>query len=197
MNLPPVDLSKIPKKQLAMLAEVPFSEAVLEESKKSHVLVAVFPLSILKIRNQIASKLFYDQSWYNNESFAKEREVKWQLVRKTPVDNSTSKNWLEQQALIGKDDEVPTAQVMVYTIIGHHLATSERLFEHIYVRTSSVGSDGNRVNVGNFDSHGLNVNNYWDDNRNDNLGVSSARNFYFLSEPRNALLSESVSFNGL
>jgi hypothetical protein len=36
-------------------------------------------------------------------------------------------------------------------------------------------SDGNRVNVGNFDADGLNVNNNWDDNRNDNLGLSSAR----------------------
>ena len=38
-----------------------------------------------------------------------------------------------------------------------------------------VDSDGNRVNVGNFDSQGLNVNNNSDDNRNDNLGLSSAR----------------------
>ena len=165
------------QEQLAMLAEVPFSEAVLEESKKSHVLVAVFPLSILKIRNQIASKLFYDQSWYNNESFAKECEVKWQLVRKTPVDNSTSKNWQEQQALIGKNDEVPTAQVMVYTIIGHHLATSERLFEHIYVRTSSVDSGGRRVDVGDFDSRGLGVNDWWAGHRIGSIGVSSARKF--------------------
>lgn len=36
-------------------------------------------------------------------------------------------------------------------------------------------SDGNHVNVGNFDSKGLNVNRNGDDNRNDNLGLSSAR----------------------
>jgi hypothetical protein len=46
----------------------------------------------------------------------------------------------------------------------------------------SVNSDDNRVSVGNFDSNGLNVNNNSDDNRNDNLGVASARNFYFSSE---------------
>lgn len=48
-----------------------------------------------------------------------------------------------------------------------------------------VNSDGNRVNLGDFDSDGLNVDNYWDDNRNSYLGVSVARNF-FLSI-RNAL----------
>jgi len=168
------------RQQLAALLEIPFSEAVLEQSKDTHVLVAVFPLSILDIRGKVDSKLFYNQSWYNKESFAKEHgEVTWQLVHKTPVDNSTSKNWQEQQVLLGKEDEVPTAQVMVYTIIGHYLATGERLFEHIYVRTSSVDSDGVRVFVGVFDSRGLYVGPYfWDGPRSGGfLGVSSARKF--------------------
>ena len=166
------------RQQLAALSEIPFSEPVLEQSKDTHVLVAVFPLSILEIRGKVDSKLFYDQSWYNKESFAKERgEVSWQLVRKTPVDDSTSKNWQEQQALIAKDDEVPSARVMVYTIVGHYLATGERLFEHIYVRTSSVVSVGLRVCVGGFGSFGLGVGYFWDASRLDRLGVSSARKF--------------------
>ena len=40
-----------------------------------------------------------------------------------------------------------------------------------------MDSGGNRVNLGNFVASGLNVNNYWDDNRNDNIGLASARNF--------------------
>lgn len=166
------------RQQLAALSEIPFSDAVLEQAKDTHVLVAVFPLSILEIRDKADSKLFYDQDWYNKESFAKEHgEVTWQLVRKTPVGNSTSKNWQKQQALIAKDDEVPSAQVMVYTIIGHFLATGERLFENVYVRTLSVGSGGYRVYVGYFDAKGLYVCSNWDDYRHDDLGVSSARKF--------------------
>lgn len=163
------------RQQTLALSEIPFSEEVLQKAKDTHVLVAVFPLSVLEIRGKVDSKLFYDQSWYNKESsFAKERgETSWQLVLKTPVDNSTSKNWEEQLALIS--EEVPTAQVMVYTIIGHYLATGERLFEHIYVRTSSVDSDGYRVYVGYFDSDGLDVYDYWDAYRDDDVGVSSAR----------------------
>ena len=42
-------------------------------------------------------------------------------------------------------------------------------------RQISVTSDDNRVNVGNFDENGLNVNNNWDDNYNSNLGVSASR----------------------
>jgi hypothetical protein len=165
------------KAQLAALAEIPFSEAVLEQCKDTHVLVAVFPLSILDIRSKAnVRKLFYDQSWYNGESFAKSRgKIGWQLVRKTPVSNSTSKNWSEQQALISQDDETPTAQVLAYTIIGHFLATGERLFEKIYVRTSSVDSGGGRVSLGDFDATGLWVDSFWDGRRVGVLAVSSAR----------------------
>jgi len=164
--------------QLAALSVIPFSEAVLQQSKDDHVLVAVFPLSILEIRGKVERKFFYNHetAWYNEQSFAKEHgEVNWQLVRKTPADNSTSKNWQEQQALFGKDDIVPTAQVLVYTIIGHLLATGGRLVERKYARTSSVDSDGNCVYVSDVGSNGLGVSDYWDAVRYDNEDLSSAR----------------------
>jgi hypothetical protein len=163
---------------LAALSEIPFSEAVLQQSKDTHILVAVFPLSILEIRGKVERKLFYNHetAWYNEQFFAKEHgEVNWQLVRKTPVDNSTSENWQEPQALFGKDDEVPTAQAMVYTIIGHLLATGERLVERKYAYTSSVDSDGNRVYVIDVGSNGLGISDYWDAVGYDNEDLSSAR----------------------
>lgn len=164
--------------QLSALAEIPFTEAELREVKDTHVLVAVFPLSINEVRGKMTAKLFYDQSWYNKESFAKDRgDVSWQLVRKTQVENSTSKTWDEQKALLAKNEETPTARVMVYTIIGHFLATGERLFEKVYVRCSDVDSVGGRVGVGLFDADGLDVDNYWGALRLDFVGVASARKF--------------------
>ena len=167
------------RQQIAGLSEIPFSEATLEQCKETHVLVAVFPLSILEIRGKVAQgqRLFYDQDWYNKQAFAKEKgETEWKLVRKTPVENSTIKTWPEQQALLANNEETPTARVMVYTIIGHFLATGERLFEKIYVRCSDVGSVGSRVRVGSFDSVGLFVYYYyWDAFRLDGVGVSAAR----------------------
>jgi len=120
-------------------------------------------------------KLFYEQNWYDKEFFAEDRgEVAWQLVCKTPVDNSLSKDWPEQQALISKDDEVPSAQVMVYTIIGHFFAIGERLFEKVYVRTSSIASGGSRVNVGSFDRSGLDIRSNLDGGRYGNVGLASS-----------------------
>lgn len=168
------------RQQFAVLSEIPFSEAVLEQSKDTHVLVAVFPLSILEIRGKVPSDqcLFYNQDWYNKESFAKDRgETAWHLVRKTPVENSTSKTWDEQQVLLAENEETPTTRVMTYTIIGHFLDTGERLFKNIYVRCSDVDSRGDRVLVGCFDSYGLLVSSYWGVSCRDFIGVASARKF--------------------
>ena len=165
------------RQQLDALSEVPFTEAILEECKDTHVLVAVFPLSIFEIRGKVQGKgLFYSQDWYNKQAFAKDRgEIEWQLVRKTPIANSTSKTWPDQQALLSENEETPKARVMVYTMIGHFLATGERLLEKIYVRCSDVDSDGHHVAVGVFDSDGLIVNDRWGDDRNVSLGLASAR----------------------
>ena len=168
------------KQQLTALSEIPWNKAVLEECKDTHVLIAILPLSILEIRGKVEHKLFYshEDAWYNKESFEKSKgELGWQLIRKTPVENSTSKMWQDQQALLGKTDETPKAQVMVYTIIGHFLATGVRLFENVYVRCSDVDSDGRRVGVGDFDSKGLVVNSLSDGHCYDHLGLSSARKF--------------------
>jgi hypothetical protein len=169
------------KAQLSALAEIPLTEAELRECKDIHVLVAVFPLSILDNRGKVERKLFYshEDAWYNNkQAFAKDKgEARWQLVRKTPVENSTNKTWSDQQALLAKNEETPTAQIMTYTIIGHFLSTGERLFENVYVRCSDLDSDGRRVDVGGFGSGGLDVSDDSDGVCYDILGLSSARKF--------------------
>ncbi len=166
--------------QLNDLAEVPFSEEVLRSCKDTHVLAAVFPMSIIDIRTFTGGfsdkTLFFPQDWYDNEAFAKDKgEVSWQLVRKEPIAGSTAKTWNDQQALLSKDEETPTARIVVYTMIGHFLATGEYLFEKIYVRSVDLGSDGYRVLVGLFDSDGLYVYDYWDVYRDGNVGLSAAR----------------------
>ena len=165
------------KQQSAYLAEIPFAESVLEACKNTHVLVAVFPLSLLDMRGICKDQgLFYNQDWYNKQGFAKEKgEVGWQLIRKTPVDDSTSKTWDEQNKLLSKDEEVPSVRAVVYTMVGHYKATDERLFEKVWVRCSDLDSDGYRVLVGSFDARGLDVSISWDGHRDDNLGLASAR----------------------
>ena len=165
------------KQQISALAEVPFTKEVLESHKDTHILVAVFPMSILDIK-KMDNKLFYPitGAWFESRKFAKSKgTTSWQLVRKTPVEDSMSKTWKEQQVLLSKDDETPSARVMVYTIIGHYMNTGETLFRSVCVRTSSVGFNDVRVYVGLFYAGGLFLNGYWDNGRFDHLGTISAR----------------------
>ncbi|MBU0531489.1 hypothetical protein KJ910_03285 [Patescibacteria group bacterium] len=163
---------------LAALQHVPFDEATLKACAKTHILVADVGLSLLDIRSKVDRALFYSHgdSWYNGEEFAKRTEqTRWRLIRKTPVPNSTSKTWSEQQTLIADTDEVPSARQVVYTTILHYLVTGERLFEHVYVRTCDVDSHGSRVRVGGFDSDGIDVDRWGGDLPDSDVGVSSAR----------------------
>lgn len=172
------------KRQLAYMAKVPFPEETLRECKDTHILVAYAPTAIVTVRTKTASvklppnhRMFYQQDWYDNNAVGNDAGVlEWHLVRKISVPDSKSKTWPEQQDLIDHGiDEIPEANVMVYTIIGHFLNTGERLFEKEYVRTRTIDSNGYRVRVGYFDARGLDVGNWRDDNRNDYIGLSAAR----------------------
>jgi len=160
------------------LANIPFSRKTLESCRDTYILVAVFPLSVNDVHYKAPTVIFFDaSSLWAADRFAtyKGDGVSWQLIRKTPVPNSFGKTYQEQQALLSKNEEVPTARVLVYAIIGHYLATGERLFNRGFVRSSDVGLDGHWVYVGDFVAGGLHDHNDWDYNRYDYLGVSSAR----------------------
>lgn len=164
------------KRQLAYMAEVPYSEATLIACKDTHVAVAVFRFSGMEVREKVKSKkVFCKQDWYDEQAFANEKGAfEWHLVRKTHVKDSTSKTWDEQQGLLSPDEETPTFQVLTYTVIGHFLATGEKLFENVYVRTSSFGSDGYRVLAG-WSSGGFSVAGDSGGYRSGSLAVSSSR----------------------
>lgn len=66
--------------------------------------------------------------------------------------------------------------------IGHLVAVTLDLRCHGWERATFVDSNGNHVNVGNFDGDGLNVNNWNDDDPNSNVGVASSRQSLCLQE---------------
>ncbi|MFA5052519.1 MAG: hypothetical protein WC565_00440 [Parcubacteria group bacterium] len=175
------------KEQLDVLAEVPFTEDTLKECRKTHVLVSVFPLSILDIRGRVEHELFEDHAdaWINGQAFANERgDASWCLIRKTPVDGSTYRDWFGQQALLAKNEETPTTRAMTYMIIGHYLTTGERLFEYVRVRCRDVDPGlGGRVSIGYSGEEGISISALWLDKCSDTVGVSTARKFDKVPNP--------------
>ncbi len=172
---------KLSAKSKKLFLSVPFSAATLQACAETHVLVACGALSLMDVR-QAQTGLFYAKSdpWYGaaSEQFARSKvKAGWQLVRKNPVPDSTRKTWVEQNALLGADEQVPSASVLAQAILIHYLETEERLYETIYVRVSDVRSGGALVDLGIFDQGGLGVFRNWVSDRNSDIGLASSRKF--------------------
>jgi hypothetical protein len=179
--------------QLAMLAEVSIDgvsgadlEAMFEECKNTHLLVAGFPMTIVDIRKKTPGKkpkksfYSYQDAWYNTQAFATDELVRfcWHLIRKTEVENSRGAAFEAQWRLLGPEDYVPRACDLVYAVVLYFMVTRERLLASRYIRCIDLSSDsGGRVHVGFFGADGLNIVDYWGDNDNpeDYIGLSSAR----------------------
>ncbi len=176
------------KGQLAFLTRVPYTEEVLRACKDTHILVAVFELSILDVLDATkrfgGSKFqgvfeigeFFHPALSERERILSEKcELGWYLVRKKAVADSTHKTSAEQQALLGLDEKIPSCQLLVYTITGHMFKGGEVWFKDFWVRTSALEAD-THVCVGKFSSHKLyTVFVCKDGSKSEDLGILSVK----------------------
>lgn len=162
----------------ADLREIPFSEQVLDAHKDTHILIAHFPLSLQKLWDICYGKdkdqkilrglpFNFQQSRIFDKS---DSNAHWRLVRKKPIENSVSKNWDEQKALLSKNEEVPGIEFVVYIIICHFLATGERLLEDVLVRCINPIYEYRSI-VGNFDDDGVKISAVKDYEKNKKIGL--------------------------
>lgn len=170
-------------KQIMALAESLLSQDTLRWCKDNGYAVIPAPpkaMSILDVR-EIQSAHFYPKTggWYSKEKGKFVREDKtsfgWLAIKKTSVDDSTNKNWNEQTRLLSKVEKVPNAAEMSWFITTYFEVRSVRLFEDVYVRTSSLDSTDDRVRVGYFGAEGLYVSYVWVGGRIGLIGVSASR----------------------
>ncbi len=165
---------------MALAGSLPSAD-VLKWCKDNDYAVVPAPptaISMLGVR-EVKSANFYSKTggWYADQKFAREDKTGngWLMVKKTPVADSTSKSWDEQTPLLSGVERVPNAAEMSWFITTYFEVRGVRLFASIYVRTSSVDSDGDHVFVGDFGARGLGVVDWSDDGRDSDVGVSSAR----------------------
>ena len=167
--------------QVAALAEAIPSVELLEWCKENGYAVMSAPptaMSTLEVR-ALKPDLFYSKTggWYAHQKFASEDKTSsgWLLIKKTPIADSTSKMWGEQNKLLSKFETVPNAAQMCWFITTYYEVRGVRLFEGVYVRTSSLILNGVNVRVGDFVSDRLHVLDCRNDYRIGNLGLSAAR----------------------
>ncbi|MCL5017318.1 MAG: hypothetical protein M1155_01465 [Patescibacteria group bacterium] len=169
------------RSEIATLQDVPFSEATLRACKDTHVLVAVFSLSILEmLSNKMLQPLFSvgdteKAPWFKKEKFFwKEGEVRWCLIRKNPEDDSFNEEWVDQLSRFGMHSDPARVRMAVYAALGHFLKTGERMFAEGMARCAELDESGRRITVGPFKEDGLRIQAWWDDSRAYFVGAASA-----------------------
>lgn len=149
--------------ELQKLAEVPFSEKVLAQCADTHILVANFGTSIFALREKVGHSLFGGENpWEEKPTFVHTaHSAAWQLIRKTPVPESAYKTWEQQQGLLVEHEEVPSAQAVVYTLVGHFLKQNQRFFADYVVRCREAVSTCYGATVCGFDENTQLQVNFW------------------------------------
>ena len=149
------------RRQLGDLVNVPFAESVLEECRDTHVLTAVFPLSVVDIRDKTRYGLFCRDDWRQVSACTQrwpDKSAYWCLVRKTPVPDSGNRTFEDQERLLAPDDLVSPTRDLVYAIIGRYLLAEEYLFGDVEVRCDDIDACGSHATVSPFSvSRGINV----------------------------------------
>ena len=159
------------------------SHEVLEWCRDHNFMLAAGPakpMSLLEVR-ELQPKHFCSKSggWYaeDKEKFSRNDKVetRWIMLRKEPIDDSTSKNWGEQQALLSELEIVPNIAELTWGVTTYKAVRGIYLLQNVYVRTSSLGSDGNHVLGGSFDGVGFEVYYNGDSDRYDRIGLAGLR----------------------
>lgn len=169
-------------KDLKSLEKIPWDAKTRRKFRDTHILFPTFPLSILEMKAKAPAGLFHEQDWYNGHAFAhSERpEVRWHLIRKDRVPNSTNKTYSQQMALLSNQEENPPAVVLAQLMVIYHMMTGTKLYtweKNDGVRSSSLSSDGGRVYVL-FYGGQLHVDYWYDGDSSDSyLGLAASRKF--------------------
>ena len=101
--------------------------------------------SISEIKLRVEELLYYNPLC--GDSVLEEQGRRGWYFLKEPTPRSRTRTWEEQQVLVGKGDEVPSAVDVVYAVLSHFFSTGERLFREVGVRTSSVDIYGHHIIV--------------------------------------------------
>ena len=166
--------------QAEQLRGIPFSEEILTHRRKSHLLVAGYPLSIHHLSARVPKLLHgTKQPWYAGQPFADSLvSLRWYLIRRGIFPGSVDRTWEEQRGMLAGED-VPRACELVYATLLYFLVRGIRLFDRGQFARShdTIKRYGNLVNAGvmtgTFEEDGLRLSGLWWNYRLHYVGVAS------------------------
>lgn len=126
--------------------------------------------SLLELR-EMCPDMFYDQSWHNNEEFAKVKSKAGMYTVQLKVPNSNSKTFEEQKALA---EHAPVAVAATAMILLLKEKIGKDPLDGDWTRCIEQASLGDRVALS-VSGGRVRVSGSWDDSRDDSLWSSCGR----------------------
>lgn len=138
------------------LSCVPFSEEQLIELRDEYMLVPTLDMSIREILHLAMEKglLNYPFDLYENKWLDERSEAGWHLLARSALHGSERMSWNQQLRLLGREDRIPKASVVIMAAIINRLVLPRHFLDGYHVRTSSLYGDYH-VSVGPFNYNGL------------------------------------------
>jgi len=143
---------------LEKMSKVPYDFSTLERYKNNYILVPVLPISIREIadmypwfkswllsnyrHNTLSQELSLEESWLDEKPIAG-----WYLIRKTHFPDSEFKTLSEQEGLLETCNTIPSAQIILYAIVGYVLTQDKLLFKQTGVRTNTIDANNKNVTI--------------------------------------------------
>ena len=185
------------KKQLREVSEFPWGEDVIngpcpfnkgKTVRETHFAFLGIdklngsPLTIMKFQElhpASGQPKFYNyapSSWYHQQAFATDKTMKlrWYLLLKDIVPNSTSTSWDDQKAMLPTEYEVPTAVEETAKDLYTQRKTGTYPNLRVYTKVDDTSSVGVRVGVGCCYGGGVHVGR-WGDSDVDSFVLGASR----------------------
>ena len=116
-------------------------------------------LTALQLRDLPTSRFAQKKSWewFTENSFFSEEKTQtgWYVIKKTPISESEQCSWDEQEQLLQSSERVPNVAELAWVVSIYFHVRGVRLFENVYVRTSSISQLGNHVYFGCHEQDGF------------------------------------------
>lgn len=146
------------------LHHIPYSRDILDSHKSSHFLVFLSPISINNMKTMYPSLFRSAENFYRAPFAKKEGELGWYLIEKKPKEDLFSKKFDEQCSSVVSNEEIVSAQVLIYFLLANFLLNDECVLFDSSARCPDFYVLDFRTRIGKFDINagGISVSSFWD-----------------------------------
>lgn len=164
------------------LPEIPFEKNYLKKISRDYILTLGVPrdrsgrkLTVNRLREIFgwapgkSEPCFYNQDWYLNEKFAKDKtlDLKWYLIRKTVDRKTYGKNPEVIARKLKQKEDFPPAVLTAFVFFAYYLLNKEEiLWKKDFIWCSDKDHNGDRIYTGRYidpkkiNKNGFNVHRY-------------------------------------